>query len=97
MPERPRRTIPVARLSRYERAVAGTAVDAIDLYAWNRSVSSALFDDIATLEVAMRSAMATALRSIYGDRWFTRGDLFDDDTESAIVTAWRQGGLAALE
>jgi hypothetical protein len=97
VPERLRRTIPPARLSRYEDAVAGTAVDALDLYAWNRSVSLALFDDIATLEVAMRSAMAASLRATYGDRWFARDDLFDDDTESAIVAAWRQGGLTALE
>jgi len=97
MSARLRTSIPHPRLAPYERAVASTRIDAIELYAWNRSISLALFDEIATLEVAMRSAMATELVATFGLRWFADDGLFDDDAEAAIMQAWRQGGLAALE
>lgn len=97
MSARLRTSIPHPRLAPYERAVASTRIDAIELYAWNRSISLALFDEIATLEVAMRSAMATELVATFGLQWFADDGLFDDDAEAAIMQAWRQGGLAALE
>jgi hypothetical protein len=96
MSDRLRHTIPGPRLAPYERAVDGTGVDALDLYLWNRRVSLALFDQIATLEVAMRSAMASELVRTFGLRWYENVELFDDDTESTIMQAWRQGGISSL-
>lgn len=53
-----RATIPAARIARYDAACSGTGVDGIELYRWASSVALAVFDDLATLEVAMRSPLA---------------------------------------
>lgn len=91
-----RATIPVARLAPYEAACVGTGVDAIDLYRWASSVALAMFDDLATLEVAMRSAMARELEAAHGIQWYQRTDLLDDETLKLIADAWRVGRLGQL-
>lgn len=91
-----RATIPAARLAPYERACAGTKVDAVDLYRWASSVALAVFDDLGVVEVAMRSAMARELETAYGSQWFRRTDLLDDDTSKLIDDAWRVGRLGQL-
>lgn len=94
--QRLRVTIPVARLAPYEAACAGTGVDAIDLYRWASDVALAMFDDLATLEVAMRSAMARELEAAHGLQWYRRTDLLDDETLKLIADAWRVGRLGQL-
>lgn len=96
MSARVRTTIPAPRLAPNVSAVRDVDVDPVDLYLWNRRVSLALFDEIATLEVALRSAMAAELAATFGLAWFENDALFDDDTENAIMQAWRQGGLESL-
>ena len=91
-----RATIPAARIARYDAACAGTGVDGIEVYRWASSVALAVFDDLATLEVAMRSAMARDLAAAHGVTWFRRTDLLDDDTLKLIADAWRVGRLQAL-
>ncbi|MGP5397770.1 hypothetical protein [Arthrobacter rhombi] len=80
----------------YEAACTGTDVDAIDLYRWAGKVALATFEDLATLEVAMRSAMANELAAAYGIEWYQRADLLDEDTISLIQTARRIGRLDQL-
>jgi len=91
-----RATIPAARIARYDAACAGTSVDAMELYRWANSVALAVFDDLSTLEVAMRSAMARELASAYGVTWYRRQDLLDDGTLTLIDEAWRVGRLGSL-
>lgn len=40
--------------------------------------------------------MARELVRVYGQEWFRRSELFDDDCAKALSTAWRQGGLGRL-
>jgi hypothetical protein len=68
----------------------------MDLYRWAGAVALAVFDDLATLEVAMRSAMARELSASHGIEWYRRTDLLDDDTLKLIDTAWRVGRLRQL-
>ena len=71
--QRLRRTIPAARLAPYEAACSGTRTDAIELYRWAALLGLAVFDDIATVEVALRSAMASA-----ASNWICRGSRAPD-------------------
>lgn len=91
-----RATIPAARIARYDAACAGTDIDGIDVYRWAGSVALAMFDDLATLEVAMRSAMARELAVAHGVTWFRRADRLDDGTLALIDDAWRMGRLDTL-
>ena len=47
--------MPAARLAPYEAACSGTRTDPIELYRWAALLGLAAFDDIATVEVALRS------------------------------------------
>jgi hypothetical protein len=91
-----RASIPAPRLAPYEAACSGTDVDPVHLYRWAGSIALAVFEDLAVLEVAMRSAMAQQLASVYGDRWFDRTELLDDDTLKLIGKAKRLGRLDQL-
>jgi len=68
----------------------------MDLYRWNSALALATFDDLAAIEVAMRSAMAQALVDQYGIRWYQRQDILDDATLKLIAKAWSQGKLGSL-
>lgn len=94
--DRLRATIPSPRMARYSAACAGTSVDPIDLYRWAGGVALAVFDDLGHLEIAMRSAMAQELSSLYGLQWHARTDLLDDETLKLISTARRVGRLDQL-
>lgn len=94
--DRLRATIPPARLAPYERACQGFDVDPMVLYRWASDVALAVFDDVGTLEVAMRSAMAQRLADIYGLRWWQDESLLDDETLKLIQRAVKQGRLTAL-
>lgn len=86
-------TVPAARLEPYRVACLGTDVSTIHLYRWAAEVALAVFDDLAVLEVAMRSAMARELAAAHGIRWYRRTDLLDDETLKLVDGAWRVGGL----
>lgn len=89
--------VPAPRLHRYRAACAGTSTDPIDLYRWSGSVALAVFDDLGTVEIAMRSAMAHELSAEFGSRWFERADLLDDGTAKLIRSAWSTARLDKLE
>lgn len=91
-----RAVIPAARMVPYDRVCVGTDVDPIELYRWAGAVALAVFDDLATLEVAMRSAMARELAKAHGIEWYRRIDLLDDETLKLIDAAWRVGRLGQL-
>ncbi|WP_146236373.1 hypothetical protein [Curtobacterium sp. MCBD17_023] len=89
-------TVPAPRLAPYEMACHGTDADPIELYRWAASVGLAMFDDLGTLEVAMRSAMARELATAHGLRWYSRTDILDDDTLRLVKDAWRVARLGRL-
>lgn len=90
-------TLPPPRIERYVNACNNTTVDAIDLYRWNSALSLAVFDDIAVVEVAMRSEIARQLRATFGDDWYQDPQsLFDENALSGIKKAWRDGNLESL-
>jgi hypothetical protein len=80
----------------YVQACSGTPLDPIELYRWAGAVALAVFDDLASLEVAMRSAMGRELAGAHGLTWFQRMDLLDDDTLKLIDQAWKVGRLGKL-
>ncbi|QAY59986.1 CAAX protease [Microbacterium protaetiae] len=69
----------------------------MDLYRWASRIALATFDDLSTLEVAMRSAMARELAAAHGLYWYRRTDLLDDDTLKLVGEAWRVGRLSTLD
>jgi hypothetical protein len=94
--DRLRATIPAPRLAPYVRVCRGTDVDPITLYRWASDVALAVFDDVGTVEVAVRSAMAHQLARVYGLRWYEDASLLDDDTLKLVRQAFSQGRLATL-
>lgn len=88
-----RAVIPAPRMAPYDRACVGTDVDPIELYRWAGTIALADFDDLSTLEVAMRSAMARELANAHGIEWYRRTDLLDQETLKLIDAAWRVGRL----
>ncbi|MDO8189150.1 hypothetical protein Q5424_10325 [Conexibacter sp. JD483] len=88
--------VPEPRLRPY-RQVAGADAQRLEgFYLWCQSLASSLFNDIAALEVAMRSAMARELCSAFGTSWYESYELFDDDAMRSLASAWRQNGLERL-
>ena len=60
------------RMSTYVAACAGatdSCLAALELYAWNASVSAAMLAPLHVCEVVMRNAVADVLESVYTDRW----------------------------
>jgi hypothetical protein len=60
------------------------------LYVWNREISSAFFEDISVLEVALRNAVHRALSERYGDDWYTAGPLLDSRAVKDLADAWER-------
>ena len=94
--DRLRRVIPAPRMRPYVDACAGTPTDPVTLYRWNAQLSLALFDDLGTVEVAMRSAMADSLSHKYGLHWYRNTALLDDESLNLVQKAWSQGRLGSL-
>jgi len=83
------RAISPARLATYLAESGGDADLARRLYLWDRDISMALLADIAVIEVALRNAMAEALRLTYGSTWFMNPDLaLDDRSLRQLQRAW---------
>jgi len=55
------RLLSAPRLDAYKAAAGGRLDDALQLYAWNLSISTALFESIHYLEVAVRNTMDSSL------------------------------------
>lgn len=55
------------RLASYRDATGGSDGAALDLYLWNATVSAAVFEDLAMLEVALRNACHERLRVWHAD------------------------------
>jgi hypothetical protein len=61
-----------ARIATYETAVGmppPESMAALDLYAWNASISGAMLIPLHVCEVTIRNAVATAIESVYGAEW----------------------------
>lgn len=60
------------------------------LYVWNREISSAFFEDISVLEVALRNAIHRALSDRYGDDWYATGPVLDSRAVKDLAEAWER-------
>lgn len=88
--------VPEPRLRPY-RQVTGPNSERLErFYLWCQDLALSLFNDIAALEVAMRSAMARELCAEFGTTWYESHQLFDDDAMRSLATAWNQNGLEKL-
>ena len=69
--EQVKQTLSTDRLSTYENAVNATKSSyyALDLYAWNAQISSAMLLPLHLVEVVIRNAVADALTQQYGEKW----------------------------
>lgn len=58
-----------ARFGTYHQA-AGSDLRALQLYAWNTSVSSAFYGPLQTFEVTLRNSVDRSISATHGERWF---------------------------
>jgi hypothetical protein len=82
-----------SRIAPFDGAVGGDRAKGLELYLWNIEVASAFQEVLCITEVAVRNAMHDELTGRYGTYWYSSRDLFDDRTQKAFATAWRQLGL----
>lgn len=77
------------RLAPYMNATFNDVEKAVELYLWDRRLSSAFFHDISMLEVALRNTLDQAMVDRFGQEWFRiSASLFDQRTYSQIADAW---------
>lgn len=65
-------SLSIARIKTYENAFPqdqNQLEKAIELYAWNASVSAEFLGPLHICEVVIRNAVAEAIEMVYGDRW----------------------------
>ena len=79
-----------ARLAPFDAAAGGDPADGLALYLWNGEVSGAFYELLGVAEVVLRNAMHDALTQRYGTYWYAERNIFDDRTQKAFATAWRQ-------
>ncbi|MCS5734949.1 hypothetical protein [Herbiconiux daphne] len=95
--DRLRANIPEARMQRYDAACRfDPDVDGIELYRWASAVALAVFDDLAHVEVAMRSAMARELASSYGLVWYRDRTILDQQATHLVEEAMSRTRLGSL-
>lgn len=70
-----------ARLKHYLTAGNGDTSTAIDLYRWNSSISSAFWDSLGHVEVAMRNAIDRRMCAMHSAKGRSGHWIFDDDRE----------------
>lgn len=84
-------SISVDRMGTYLAAADGDADLAMELYLWDRDVSTAFLRDLAILEVALRNAMSAQLARRWGAQWFSNPEMpLDDRSLNALNRAWRE-------
>lgn len=77
------------RLAPFMAATFNDVDKAVELYLWDRQLSTAFFHDISMIEVALRNAVDRALTEAYGPEWFHLSSaIFDQRTYAQIVEAW---------
>ena len=70
-PEWSARIFAAPRLDRYQQAVHGDGAHAFELYRWNLQVSEAFYPALSCLEISLRNALHSQLRTRYGrDDWW---------------------------
>jgi len=89
-------TLSAGRFTKYLSEASGDRELALDLYRWNGETSSALFEDIGVVEVALRNSMHEQLTAAFGTTWYSRAELFDDETRLAMSRAWSQNYISKL-
>lgn len=83
------RAISPDRLQTYQTAASRTSADVLDVYLWDRDVAAAVLADIAILEVALRNALHTALKTMAGSpEWYKQDIGLDDRSLRAVTQAW---------
>lgn len=74
------------RFAAYRSATPHEAA-ALNLYIWDRDLSSAFFSDIAVIEVAMRHAMHRELVADFGPLWDLEASRWDTRTHRKLTEA----------
>ncbi|WP_048895733.1 hypothetical protein [Mycolicibacterium conceptionense] len=82
--------ISAQRLGPYMSEAFNDGDTARELYLWNIELCSALYTDIALIEVALRNAMHAALSERYGERWYVHGPLLDKRTIDQLSESWKR-------
>jgi hypothetical protein len=89
-PARAAEALSAERLEPYRRAAGGDATAALRLYAWNLTVSGALYEVLALLEVVLRNALSRRIEAHHGSR---PGFWYDDP--DGVFSAHAHGDIAA--
>jgi len=89
-------TLSAGRFTKYLAEASGDTDPALDLYRWNGETSSALFEDIGVVEVALRNSIHEQLTLAFGAAWYSKAELFDDETRAVISRAWSQNHISDL-
>jgi abortive infection bacteriophage resistance protein len=77
------------RMRGYIRKANGDRAKAFELYLWNASLSSALYEPLQILEVSMRNSMNRQLCAKYGSRWFDSKTVFLQDQADRLAQAMK--------
>ena len=75
------------RISIYLDEAKGDRDLALKLYDWNIRISSAMFEDLATIEILLRNALDRVLVRRYGDEWFKAPGLLKQNERTLIDEA----------
>ena len=65
------RTVSPERLAPYRAAAGAEPAAALRLYAWNATISAALYVPLQGVEVTLRNALHQQLAQVYGTTWYT--------------------------
>lgn len=79
------------RLGTYLSEADGDRSLAREFYVWDRDVASAMFADIAIIEVALRNAIHGVLTAHLGERWYELGGIpLDWRATTNLQKAWER-------
>lgn len=78
--------ISIERFQTYLEACDGNRATAIDAYALNSAVSSAIYPLIQNLEIALRNSFHRQLSERYGEWWFDELGLIGDASQRSKLT-----------
>lgn len=78
------------RMRSYIKKANGDRAKAFELLVWNTSLSSALYEPLQVLEIAMRNAMNRELCAKYGPNWYENSPvLFLQDQQDRLSKAMK--------
>ncbi len=84
----PSKHISLDRLRPFMKETYNDPEKAVQLYVWDRKLSTAFFYDISILEVSLRNAIDHALCTQYGPNWYLGAVRFDERTSNLLSDAW---------